>query len=96
MQDDEAYRRRRHDDDPVTVGELARRFDRHERDSLTIHRDLQRLLSKIDERVDLIDDRTDHTNARVAVIFAVVAVLWAIFLVAAPLIRGMLGLPNAV
>lgn len=71
----------------VTSGEVARWLQRHERDSAQIHRDMQRLITKL-------DDRTDRINLRVSIIFAVVSVLWAIFLVIAPLLRQLVGLPS--
>lgn len=87
MPGDARYSRRRDDSHSVTVGELARRFDRHERDSAELHRDLQRIISKL-------DTRTDALTTRVSIVFAVVAVLWAVFLVLAPLIRVVFGLPD--
>jgi hypothetical protein len=77
--------RRLSDRQPVTAGEIARRLDRHEELSDELHRDLVRMVRKLDER-------TDHLSTRITVIFSVVAVLWSIFLVIAPVIRTWLGL----
>ena len=79
--------RRVRDGDPVTAGEVARWVERHERESTQAHRDMVRLITKLDER-------TDALATRVAVVFSVVAVLWAIFLVVAPVLRTFLGLSN--
>jgi hypothetical protein len=80
-------RRRKSDHGYISVGELGRRLDRHEDDSDEIHRDLVQLVRRLDER-------TDHLSTRITVVFSVVAVLWAIFLVIAPVLRGMLNLPS--
>jgi hypothetical protein len=79
--------RRRHDDGLPSTGEVARRLDRHEARSEQLHRDMIRMIEKLDHR-------TDSIATRVSVIFAVVAVLWAVFLVVAPLIRVLFGVPN--
>lgn len=71
---------RRRDDDSITIGELARRLDRHEQQSSEIHRDQLQMIRKL-------DSRTDRLTTRVTVVFSVVAVLWALFLVIAPVIR---------
>ena len=81
------HQRRRTDSEPITLGELARRLDRHEQQSDRLHREQLRMIEKIDARTDIL-------STRVAVIFAVVAVLWAIFLVLAPAIRTFLNLSN--
>lgn len=81
------YKRRRRDDNGITIGELARRLDRHEQTAAQLHRDAMRLISKLDAR-------TDALTTRISIVFAVVAVLWAIFLVFAPLIRVIIGAPS--
>lgn len=73
------------DREPVTLGEVARWLERHERDSEKTHSELAELAKKLDER-------TDQLSTRISVIFSVVAVLWAIFLVIAPVIRQWIGL----
>lgn len=73
--------------EPVTVSEVARWMDRHERDSDETHREIAKLVERLDER-------TDRLALRVTVIFAVVSVLWAIFVVVAPFVRVILGLPG--
>ena len=70
-----------------TAAEVARWVERHERDSIQAHRDLLRMIQKL-------DDRTDRISTRVTVIFAVVSVLWSIFLVVVPILRTWLGLSN--
>lgn len=90
MTDDDRHapRDRRWDDgDPITLGELARRFDRHEQQSDRLHRDQLRMINKL-------DDRTDQLATRITVVFSVVAVLWALFLVVAPVLRAWLGVPG--
>lgn len=79
--------RRRADHGTITTGELGRRLDRHEAASEETHRDLVHLVRKLDER-------TDHLSTRITVVFSVVAVLWAMFLVFAPFIRAVLGIPG--
>lgn len=74
--------------EPVTASEVARWMERHEREASLQHREMMQLIQRL-------DDRTDRINLRVTVIFAVVSVLWAIFLVLAPFLRIVLGLPNA-
>jgi len=71
----------------VSASEVARWMERHERESTQTHRDLTRMIAKLDER-------TDKLSTRIAIIFAVVAVLWSIFLVIAPVLRGLLGLTS--
>ena len=44
--------------------------------------------------IEKLDNRTDSIATRVTTIFAVVAVLWAVFLVLAPLIRILVGVPS--
>lgn len=88
MVDRRPTRRRQSDaGQTISAGELGRRLDRHEEDSDEIHRDLIQLVRRL-------DDRTDHLSTRITVVFSVVAVLWAIFLVIAPVLRGMLNLPS--
>lgn len=81
------WRARFRDNDEISTGEIARRLDRHERRSEEAHQQFARMINKLDER-------TDKINLRVTVIFAVVSVLWSIFLVIAPVLRGVLGLPG--
>jgi hypothetical protein len=81
-------RRMRRDDDQISTAEVARRLDRHEKREEIAHQQFARMINKLDER-------TDKINIRVTVIFSVVAVLWSIFLVIAPVLRGLLGLPSA-
>lgn len=69
------------------MGELARRFDTHERATERTHRELARMIEKLDARTDVI-------ATRVTVVFSVVAVLWALFLVIAPYLRAVLGVPT--
>lgn len=90
---DGPHDRRQHDGDPVTLGELARRMDWHERNSERLHRDQLRMIEKLDERITHVDDRTDVLATRITVVFSVVAALWAIFLVIAPLLRALIGVP---
>jgi hypothetical protein len=78
----------RRDTDAISIGEVARRLDRHEQRSEEAHQQFAKMINKLDER-------TDKINIRVTVIFSVVAVLWSIFLVIAPVLRGLLGLPSA-
>lgn len=73
--------------EPVTTSEVARWMERHEADSDRTHEKLVQMIEKLDER-------TDRLALRVTVIFAVVSVLWAIFLVLAPFIRLLIGLPG--
>lgn len=84
---DQLHDRRWDDGAPITIGELARRFDRHEQQSDRLHRDQLRMINKL-------DDRTDTLATRITVVFSVVAVLWALFLVIAPLLRTLLGVPG--
>lgn len=86
MSEDGPRSRRRWDDEPITIGELSRRFEKHERDAELLHRDIHEIVRKL-------DDRTDALATRITVVFSVVAVLWAVFLVVAPLIRVVLGVP---
>lgn len=83
MREDARPYSRRSDDDPISVGELARRMDKHERDTAELHRDQLRMIRKL-------DDRTDALATRITVVFSVIAVLWALFLVVAPLVRVLL------
>ncbi len=69
-------------------------MDWHERTSERLHRDQLRMIEKLDERISKVDDRTDVLATRITVVFSVVAVLWAIFLVIAPLIRFLVGIPS--
>lgn len=86
------FRRRRGDDDTITVGELARRLDKHEDDTTALHRDQLRMIERLDAKIEKLDARTDTLATRIQVVFSVVAVLWAIFLVIAPALRALLGL----
>lgn len=79
--------RRYSDHEPVSAGEVARWQERHETQSDRTHRDLQRMISSLDEK-------TDKLTVRVAVILGVSSVLWAILLVLAPIVRPLLGLPS--
>ena len=87
MSYDPRRNRRERDHEPVTTGEVARWVERNESAHREEHADIRRLLEQI-------DNRTDKISTRVSVIFAVVAVLWSIFLVLAPFIRAVLGIPN--
>ena len=87
MTQDERDSRQYGNGGPVTSAELARWLQRHEASSNRTHEELARIIEKLDER-------TDRINLRVTVIFAVVSVLWAIFLVIAPLLRQLIGLPG--
>ena len=79
--------RRRSTDFTPTVGEVARRLDRHEDQTDEIHRNIVRMIEKIDER-------TDALVVRVAIVFAVATVLWGIIVLLAPFLRGLLGWPG--
>ena len=94
MSDDPRRDRRERDHDPVTTGELARWVERSDREQRAEHREIRRILERQDERITSESDRTDRLSTRVTVIFSVVAVLWSVFLVRAPFIRAVLGLPN--
>lgn len=73
-------------DDPVTMGELGRWMERHERMSDEVHRDLAQLIRQL-------DDRTDKLATRMAVIFALGTAGYSILLLLAPIVRSLIGLP---
>lgn len=79
--------RRRVDDHHPTIGEVARRLDRHEQQTDAIH---DRFL----EMIDKLDERTDALVVRVAIVFAIATLLWGVIVLLAPFLRAFLGIPG--
>jgi hypothetical protein len=77
--------RRRADDHHPTVGEIARRLDRHETRSERLHRDMIRMIERLDERADTL-------TVRVAIIIGVAGIVWSVLVVIAPVLRSAFGL----
>lgn len=88
MTDGHGRNRRRYDDEPISVGELARWLERHEIAAERLHAQQLRMIEKLDARSDLLAQR-------IAIAFGVVAILWAVFVILAPFVREFLGIANS-